>query len=115
MSDVGIDDDDASGNRSPHFATRPEGVGARLDDSERVALVRMPRIAMGTGVRPQEIDATEPVKPPIARRHALIRKNPAGIFADAGSRGVDPPPPIQLRGKYQRRIRPGSALECTTD
>src|ERR1700687_1963993 len=69
MSDVGIDDDAASRNGSPQLATRREGMRAGLDDAERVALVGMPCIAMGAGVRPQEIHATEPVKPPIARRH----------------------------------------------
>lgn len=67
---VGIDDDDASRNRRPCLAAGLEGVCPRFDDAERVALVGMSSIAVGAGVRAQEIDAAEPIKSPIAKRHA---------------------------------------------
>jgi len=38
---------------------------ARLNNAECVTLVGMPRIAMDAGIRSQEVDATESVKPPI--------------------------------------------------
>jgi hypothetical protein len=42
----------------------------------------MPCIAMGAGVRPQEVDATEPIKPPIARRHEFTRRESTDIMAE---------------------------------
>src|SRR5579875_917234 len=69
MGLIRIDDDDAAGNRRPYLAPRREGMGPRLDDTEGVSLVGMPRIAMGTGICPQEVDAAELAKPPIARKH----------------------------------------------
>jgi hypothetical protein len=43
-----------------------------LDDAERVALVGMSRIPVRAYVRAKQIDASKPVKPPIAQRHKRL-------------------------------------------